>query len=237
MDTAAISGIKKTAKACAYVREQLAKWIRPGVTTLEIDSQAVNFIKETGAVSAVLGRNNFPGHICICLNEEVAHYSGGNRLVNEGDLVKIDVSLRYEGWVADCAETIYLGSDERLRSLVEANKSAIIETAQCLCPGLPLRDISAVIDSQKGSFYFFDELTGHGTGPSLHCQPILPSFRDDSLSGKTKTGQILAIEAVYGLVASELQFVDNLRINSNGLNCHHEETIMITANGCNILTR
>ena len=123
MNPASISGIKKAAEACSKVRSSLLDWISPGMTTSEIDSMSVDLIRQTGAVSAVFGRNGFPGHICICINTEVAHYYGRDDLIiKEDDLVKIDVSLRKESWVADCGATFYAGSDGRLQRLIELCK-------------------------------------------------------------------------------------------------------------------
>ena len=231
MDPAAISGIKKTAKACDFVRRELLEWIQPGQTTYQIDQKAIELIRKTGAISAVLGRNNFSGHICICTNNQVAHFSGSNNIISEDDLIKIDISLRMGEWVADCGASIYFGKNESINRLIQTNRQAVIETASSLCSGLPLADIIAVIDDQKDNFHYYDELTCHGTGPKLHSSPEITKHSKEKL----RAGQILAIEAVFAERETSLEFKE-LEISSTSLNAHHEETVLITGNGSEILT-
>ena len=232
MDPASISGIKNAARACSDVRRGLLEWVKPGISTADIDRKAVELIKETGAVSAVYGREGFPGHICICLNSQVAHFHGREDVyISTDDLIKIDVSLRLESWVADCGASLYLGDDSSVSALTDANRQAVVETAQSLCPGLPVSDIPDVIDCMKESYYYYRELTGHGTGSELHTSPLITAGSKEKL----RAGQIIALEAVFAAVPGRLEY-NGLEISSDSLNAHHEETVLITANGSEILT-
>jgi methionyl aminopeptidase len=236
MDPVAISGIKKTAQACDFVRRELLEWIQPGMTTIEVDMHATHLIRETECISAVHGRQGFKGQICICLNNQIAHYAGQEIIIAQDDIIKLDISLRHQSWVADCGASTYFGQSTIIRELIEANKKAVRETAINLCPGLPEYDIAEVINCQRGDFHYIGELTGHGVGRSLHEEPRLPALNQKKGNDKIKAGQILAIEAVFAIKECTPVFPDKLKITTTELNAHHEETVLITANGSKILT-
>ena len=226
----------------ARVLERLAAMIRPGISTGEVDRAAADFIAEEGCLSAFLGYKDFPGHICISVNEEVVHGIGGNRRIQYSDVVKLDVGVIKDGWVGDTAKTVAVGAVRpdwsRLLTVTESVLERVIPMAT---PGRRLGDLCAFIEDEvvANGYNVVREFVGHGVGRRLHEEPQVPNFGRPGTGPKLKPGMTIAIEPMVNLgTASVKTLADGWTVvTADGKpSAHFEHTILITKGQPEILT-
>lgn len=234
--------MRRAGETASWILQKLATEVRPGVTTQEIDRIAQQLMDETGCKSAFLGYRNFPGHICISVNEEVVHGIGGPRKIQFGDIVKIDVGIIKEGWVGDNATTIPVGSiNADTQDLLRATEDALYLAIDCARHGEMLGTLCHSIEQHvvaKG-YSVVREFVGHGVGRRLHEPPQIPNWGKKGEKPRLKEGMILAIEPMVN------QGTPRVKVNEDGwtvvtmdrkLSAHFEHTVLITKGEPEILT-
>jgi methionyl aminopeptidase len=241
-DRTEIEAIRASAQLVARTLEKLAKEVRPGVTTAELDRSAEAFIREHGAKPAFKGYRGFPASICPSVNEEVVHAIPGPRRLIEGDLIGIDVGVEMDGYFGDAAFTFPVGevSDEAKRLLQVTREALMLGIAQAKA-GRRIGDISHAIQSHAESqgFSVVRELLGHGIGRAMHEEPQVPNFGPPDRGPKLMAGQVLAIEPMVNIGRPEVAtLADGWTVvtKDGSLSAHFEHTVAVGTDGPEILS-
>lgn len=193
-----LQSFKKIGKIVALIRNEMKEKTVPGITTKELDELAGQLFSEHGAISAPKSEYDFPGYTCISVNDEVAHGIPGNRVIQEGDLVNIDVSGSLDGYFADTGISFVVGnSDPKLTKLCEATELVFQKGLEKAKAGTKQNQIGKAVmnEAKRNGFTVIKNLTGHGIGRSLHEAPdhILNYF-DPLDNALLKEGAVIAFE-------------------------------------------
>jgi len=240
-----IVSIRAAAQAAAQVLARTCEAVHPGLSTKDIDDLAGSFINETGGKSASLGYHGFPGQICISLNDEVVHGIGSpHRIIEEGDVVSLDVCVRYGGYVGDNARTVFAGSTapSMVAQLLTVTEQALQAGIAAACPGNCINDISSAVEqvATTAGFGVVRDLVGHGCGKNMHEAPEVPNCRQPGKSPALHPGMVICIEPMINAGTWRV-VVDNydhwtVRSADHSLSAHFEHQILITDNQAEILT-
>lgn len=235
--------MRPAGKVAGKVLEEVAAFIRPGVTTKEIDAFAGACIKRHGAKSAFLGYRKYPCQICISVNEEVVHGLAGNRRVEFGDIVSLDVGVVVNGFVGDTARTVAVGGcGVAAQRLMDVTQQALGEGIAQAVPGNRVLDISRAIQRyvEANGCSVVREFVGHGVGRSLHEEPQIPNFDEGKKSSpKLKPGMTLAIEPMVNAGAANVKILKDgwtVVTQDGSLSAHFEHTVLVTEGEPEILT-
>ncbi len=239
-----IDGLRLSGSVAAEVLAKAAALVRPGISTLEIDQAAAQFMADLGARSAFLGYRNFPGHICISLNAEVVHGIGrANRFISNGDVVKIDVGIIKDGWVGDNATTVPVGAVRpEVYQLLRVTEESLLNAITYAKPGSMLRDLCASVEKLVTRFGYsvVRNFVGHGVGRKLHEKPEVPNYYHKDVKTRLQPGMVLAIEPMVNLGVGEVNILssDNwTAVTADGkASAHFEHMIMVTEGEPEILT-
>jgi len=237
-----ISKMRNAGHVAATVLDMVARAVKPGKTTGQLNEIAVSELKKTDAKASFLGYRGFPALICISLNSEVVHGIPGKRIICEGDIVSLDFGAYLDGFHGDCAITVAVGSvSEEARKLIDSAEGALREGISAAIPGKRLGSVSAAIQNYAESrgFSVVKEYVGHGIGRDLHEDPQVPNFGIEGEGPVLKKGMTLALEPMLNAgtwrtaVAGDKWTV----VTADGeLSAHFEHTIVIQDNGAEILT-
>jgi methionyl aminopeptidase len=186
--------------ACAVagmVLDEIAAFIRPGLTTRQVDEFAAGRIAAHGAKSAFLGYRKYPCQTCLSVNDEVVHGLATNRELNFGDIVSVDVGVFYKGFVGDTARTVAVGGCGVLaQRLMDVTERALYEGIAAAVPGNRVTDISRTVQNyvEGNGFSVVREFVGHGVGRAMHEEPQVPNFVDRKMNDRLRPGMTIAIE-------------------------------------------
>ncbi|MDQ3623059.1 MAG: type I methionyl aminopeptidase [Verrucomicrobiota bacterium] len=237
-----VEKMRAACRAASVVLDRISALVRPGVTTGEIDEAAADFMAEEHCRSAFLGYRNFPGQICISVNEEVVHGIGGTRRIQYGDIVKIDCGVLKEGWVGDTANTVAVGIiAENIQRLLRVTEEALDLAIRYAQSGRRLGDLCAAIEEKvvTNGYSVVREFVGHGVGRKLHEEPQVPNYGRRGTGPKLKPGMTLAIEPMVNMGTSAVRVLrDNWTVvTADGRpSAHFEHTVLITRGEPEILT-
>ncbi len=228
-----------TAEALALAGEM----IRPGISTKEIDTKIHRYIEKCGAVPSFLGYGGFPASACISLNDEVIHgIPSKNRILNEGDIVKIDVGARYRGYNGDSARTYPVGkvSDEALR-LISVTEKSFYEAFKVSIPGIRVGDLVFAVENFviSNGFSVVKDYVGHGVGAQLHEEPEIPNYGRQGRGARLYSGMTLAVEPMVNAGGYEVKVLGDkwtVVTRDGSLSAHYENSILITDGEPIILT-
>jgi methionyl aminopeptidase len=215
---------------------------RAGVTTAQLDEAAERFIRSQGAEPAFKGYRGFPGSICASPNSMVVHGIPGPYELERGDILSIDVGVVYDGWVADAAVTLPIGSITPIASrLLKVTKEALFEAVGACRPGNRLGDVSHAVQNhvEAHGFSVIRSLVGHGIGRDMHEDPQIPNFGKPESGPELEEGMVLAVEPMVNAGAHPIRMAsDNWSVYSQdgSLAAHFEHTVAVTAEGPRILT-
>lgn len=231
--------------ACAVasaVLDEVSAFVRPGLTTREIDLFAAGRIKHYGAKSAFLGYRKYPCHICLSVNEQVVHGLASDRRVEFGDLISVDIGVIYHGFIGDTARTVAVGGcSVAAQRLMEVTERALHEGMAQAAPGKRVVDISRAIQYyvESNGFSVVREFVGHGVGRSMHEEPQIPNYVDGKSSPRLRAGMTLAIEPMVNAGGPEVQMLKDgwtVVTRDGQLSAHFEHTVLITESAPEILT-
>lgn len=241
-----IEKMRQSCRTASEILDRVSELVRPGVTTKEIDDAAADFMNDAKVKSAFLGyrlgHRVFPGNICISLNDEVVHGIGGQRRIQYGDIVKLDIGVIQEGWVGDTAQTIPVGVvDERTDQLLRVTEKALERAINVADEGVRLGDICAEIETEASQNHFsvVREFVGHGVGRKLHEEPQIPNYGRRGSGPKLKAGMTLAIEPMINIGGPDVRLLEDgwtVRTADGTRSAHFEHTVLITKDGPEILT-
>ena len=241
---AEVDGLRVSGGVAAKVLEQAVALVRPGISTLEIDQAAAQFMADLGSRSAFLNYHGFPGHICISLNHEVVHGIGrANRIIANGDIVKIDVGVIKDGWVGDNATTVPVGAvSPAIHQLLRVTEESLLHAITFARAGGMLRDLCGSVEQlvTRYGYAVVRNFVGHGVGRKLHEKPEVPNFFHKEIRTRLEPGMVLAIEPMVNLGTGEVNILktDNwTAITADGKpSAHFEHMIIVTDGEPEILT-
>jgi methionyl aminopeptidase len=227
----------------ATVLEEVAAFIRPGLTTREVDDFAAGRIKSYGAKSAFLGYRKYPCCICISVNEHVVHGLAGPRRLEFGDIVSLDLGVVHNGYVGDTAKTVAVGGcDVRAQRLMDVTEQALAEGIAQALPGNRVVDISRAVQTyvESNGFSVVREFVGHGVGRTMHEEPQVPNFVEAGRqTPKLRPGMTIAIEPMVNAGTPQVIVLKDgwtVATKDGQLSAHFEHTILITEGEPEILT-
>ncbi len=217
---------------------------KPGVSTEELASIADAEMKSFGVIPAFLGYKGFPSVICTSLNSEVVHgIPNQQKILKNGDILKLDIGIKRNGFFADMAETIYIGEifSPEIKHLVDTTKRALEAGITNAHAGNTLGKISQSIQKciESSSLSVIQRYVGHGIGKELHEKPPVPNFGSDKSGPILKSGMVIAIEPIACLGKPEVFVLEDgwtSVTNDGSLSAHFEHTVAITDDGPKILT-
>jgi methionyl aminopeptidase len=222
---------------------EVRKAIRPGITTLELDRIAEEYIKGCGAIPAFKGYNGFAGNICASVNEEVVHGIPGLRKLKNGDNVSIDIGAVINGYNGDAAITVPVGEiDAEVQQLLDVTEQSLYKGIEQAVLGNRLGDISHAVQKHSESYGYgvVRDFVGHGIGRNMHEDPQIPNYGIPGRGPRLKTGMTLAIEPMINMGTYEVRTLDDgwTVVTADGKrSAHFEHTIVITPDGPEILTK
>lgn len=238
-----IALMREAGKITAGALELAATLVKPGVSLVHINSEIHRFITSHGATPSFLHYNGFPASACISVNDEVIHGIPGKRLLTEGDIVKVDVGACYKGYHGDAARTLFCGEvSEDAKRLERITRESFFAGIKYADPSHRLGDISHAIQEhvENAGFSVVKEFVGHGVGAHLHEDPEVPNYGRAGRGTRLYEGMTLAIEPMVNFGTAEVSVLDNdwtVVTDDGALSAHYENSILITENGPEILTK
>jgi methionyl aminopeptidase len=237
-----IRTIGECCRIVALVLSSVERWLRPGVTSGELEERIEALIERENGKAAFRGWHGFPGAVCISFNEEVVHGIPSDRTIADGDVVSIDVGVKKDGYFGDGARTFAVGSvsPEVLR-LLAVTEAALMDGIGQARVGNRLSDISHAVQRcvERAGFSVVEKLTGHGIGTELWEDPPIPNFGPPGRGPKLKAGMVLAIEPMVNAGGPEVETLPDgwTCVTRDGSHsAHFEHTVVITENGPRVLT-
>ena len=239
-----IERLRVSNRIVANALAQVVKAVKPGVSTDELDRLAEDLIHEAGAIPAFKGYRGYPRTLCTSINEEVVHgIPSPDRKLQEGDILSIDVGVRYEGYYGDTAVTIGVGQiSPEARQVMEVTQEALHRGIGCARASNRLFDISSAVQrcAEGAGFSVVRQFVGHGIGASLHEEPQVPNFGKPGQGPRLSAGMVLAIEPMVNRGGSDVRLLSDkwTAVTADGsLSAHFEHTILVAEDGAEILSR
>lgn len=237
-----LESMREAGRVVARTFERLIEAVVPGVRTRDLDRLAQRTIKSYGARPSFLGYMEYPAAVCVSINEEVVHGIPGDRVIEDGDLISMDLGAIVEGFHGDSAVTVIAGSGAPgAKALLDATRTALARGIEIAWPGNRIGDISAAIEGaiEPLGYGVVREYVGHGIGRNLHEPPPVPNFGPPGQGPLLKVGMTLAIEPMVNLGGWKTRALDDgwTVVTADGTpSAHFEHTIAITEEGPVILT-
>ncbi len=241
--------LREGGKRLAEILAKVAKAVKPGVTTLELDALAQELIAKKGDTPSFLDYTPegvgtpYPAALCVSVNEEVVHGIPSNRVIKEGDVVTVDLGLNHKGLYTDHATTIVVGkANKEIKNLIEGTKKAIAAGIKAAKPKATTGDIGAAIEKvlREHKLGVVKVLAGHGVGHAVHEEPFVPNYGTPGTGVSLAPGMVIAIEPMATLgsgrvrvLADEYTYIASDRKTA----AHFEHTVLITEKGNEVLTK
>ena len=235
--------MREAGRLLEIVHDEMAKIIRPGISTMEINECGDKTIRRLGCTPNFLNYGGFPASICVSVNEEVVHgIPRRDHILKEGDIVSLDAGLIYKGYHSDAARTHAVGKvSPEVQKLMDVTKQSFFEGMKKAVAGKHLHDIGAAIGTYAESFGYgvVRDLVGHGIGTHLHEDPEIPNFKQFRRGIKLRPGMTLAVEPMINMGTPEVVWMDDewtVVTEDMSLSAHYENTILITEGRPEILS-
>ena len=239
---AEVREMEAPAEIVAGAHRKVREIVKAGMTTQEIDRVVEAYIREHGGTPAFKGYRGFPASVCASVNEQVVHGIPGDRVLNEGDIIGVDIGVKSGGFYSDSAQTLAVGriSPEAER-LLAVTRSALYAGIAQVRPGNRVGDVSWAVQSfvENAGFSVVRSLVGHGIGRSMHEDPQVPNFGKPGQGPELKPGMAIAIEPMVNAGGWEVDQLDDgwTVVTSDGSwSAHFEHTVAVTEDGAVILT-
>ena len=239
---AEIELMRKSGKILAETLALIEKEIKPGISTYELNKIAHNYIKSRGATPSCLNYEGYPASICTSVDDAVVHgIPSRNQILRDGQIVGVDICVTYRGYVTDAARTFIVGdASQEVIDLVKTTEECFFRAIEGLKDGSRVGDIGYRVQSlaESRGYSVVRDLTGHGVGRSLHEDPSIPNYGRMGLGAKLVAGMTVAIEPMINLGGSRVVFngMWDIKTADGKPSAHYENTVLITADGVEILT-
>lgn len=222
---------------------ELAKHVAPGVTTLQLDKIAEEFIRDNGATPAFLGYGGFPNSICASVNEHVVHGIPSSKVIlRDGDIISIDCGTHINGFTGDSAYTFCVGEvSPEVRHLLKTTKESLYKGIEAAVDGKRVGDIANAIQTycETRNYSVVRELVGHGCGRNMHEEPEVPNYGRRGCGPLLRSGMCICIEPMINLVSKNVVFENDgwtVRTKDRKPSAHFEHCIAIRPDGPDILS-
>ncbi|MCX7696839.1 MAG: type I methionyl aminopeptidase [Bacteroidales bacterium] len=228
-----IQKIKESSLLVGKTLGEIAKLIRPGITTAQLDKIAEEFIFSHGAMPAFKGYRGYPATLCVSINDEVVHGIPSDRVIQEGDIVSVDCGVYFKGYFGDYAYTFIVGDiDEKARDLVRVTYEALQLGIREAIAGNHLGDIGNAIQThvEKHGFSVVRDLVGHGIGKNLHEKPEVPNYGKKHKGMKLMTNMVLCIEPMINMGTYEVYVASDgwtIKTKDRKPSAHFEHMVVV----------
>ena len=235
--------MKEAGRLVGETHKYLKQFIKEGITTIELDKLAEDFIRKNGGIPTEKGYEGYPASICASVNDEVVHGIPGKRKLKNGDIITIDMVISYKGYQADSAWTYAVGEiSKEKKYLMEHTEKALYEGLKQVKPGNRLGDVSHAIQeyAESHNLSVVRELSGHGIGTEMHEDPDIPNYGKKGTGILLKKGMTLAIEPMLNLGKRDIAILNDdwTIVTLDGSDsAHYEHTVVVTSDGCEIITK
>lgn len=235
--------MREAGRIVALCHLKISEFIKPGVTTLEIDALIESIILENGGTLTIKGYQGFPACVCTSVNEEVVHGIPNKRKLVDGDIISVDIVASYKGYVGDSAWTYPVGNvSEEAERLLKETQNALWVGLDKVKAGIHLSDVSHAIEThaQLHKLGIVREFAGHGLGTDLHEEPEILNYGKPGKGPLLKPGMVLAIEPMLNLGKDAIKFHNDgwkTTTIDKKYSAHFEHTIVVTESGYDILTK
>lgn len=234
--------MREAGKMVSMTHQYLKNFIKPGITTKELDRLAEEYIRKMGGVPTCKGYEGFPATLCTSVNDTVVHGIPDNYKLKDGDIITIDMVIGYKGYQGDAAWTYAVGeiSDDK-KYLMEHTEKALYEGVKQVKPGNRIGDISNAVEEYANKHYLgvVKELCGHGIGREMHEDPEVPNYGTKGTGPKLREGMVICIEPMLNLGTADIYMLDDewtIKTDDGKPAAHYEHTILVTKDGYEILT-
>ncbi|HVZ81641.1 MAG TPA: type I methionyl aminopeptidase [bacterium] len=235
--------MRVSGKVVADALVELGKRVKPGVTTRELDQFAFDFFKRHDCVPAFLGYHGYPATICASINSEVVHGIPGDRVLQEGDIVGVDIGAFYKGYCGDSARTFPVGKvDPEVTRLLQVTWESLERGIRQCQVGNRISDIGAAIQDyvEKQGFSVVKDYVGHGIGQAMHEEPQVPNYGKPHQGPRLVEGMCLALEPMVNMGGEAVKVLGDgwTVVTKDGkFSAHFEDTVAVRSQGPEILTR
>lgn len=235
--------MRKAGEIVGNTHQYLQQFIKPGITTKEIDTLANDFILKSDAKPSFKNLYGFPGTICISINEEVVHGIPSNRKLKNGDIVTLDIGACYKGYHGDSAWTYPVGKvTPEVANLLKQTEEALFNGLSVIKEGIRVGDIGFAVSETANKYQLgvVKELVGHGIGSEVHEDPDVPNYGRKGTGPILKEGMVIAVEPMLNLGSSEIYMLEDdwTIVTADDLpSAHFEHTVLVLKNGYEILTK
>jgi methionyl aminopeptidase len=237
-----LEAMRPACRVAAQVLEEVAAFIRPGLTLKALDEYAGSRIRAHGARSAFLGYRKYPCQVCISVNDQVVHGLAGPRELKFGDIVSLDVGVSYNGYIGDNATTVAVGGcGVDAQRLMDVTEQALYEGISRAVAGNRVVDISRAVQNyvEGNGYSVVREFVGHGVGRTMHEEPQVPNFVEGKSSPRLRPGMTIAIEPMVNAGLPGVKILNDgwtVVTQDGSLSAHFEHTVLITEGEPEILT-
>lgn len=240
-----VEEIEKLARVNALVAQVLAELMRvvePGVSTLDLDQLAERRLRDAGALPAFKGYHGYPATICASVNDQVVHGIPNARPLKSGDIVSVDMGAKLDGFFGDSAVTVPVGAvSAEAQRLLQVTSASLDRALAAVKPGNRVQDIGAAVQQyvEAHGFSVVREFVGHGIGTALHEEPQIPNYGTPGRGARLAEGMTLAIEPMVNAGKPAVKVLSDgwTAVTKDGsLSAHFEHTVVVTAEGCRVLT-
>jgi len=235
--------MRKAGEIVGLTHNYLKQFLKPGITTLEIDKLANDFILKQNATPSFKNLYGFPGTICISINEEVVHGIPSNRKLKDGDIITLDIGACYKGYHGDSAWTYPVGNvNPEILEFLKQTEESLFKGLEVIKAGARVGDIGYAVSevAKKYNLGVVKELVGHGIGSEVHEDPDVPNYGKKGTGPILKEGMVIAVEPMLNLGTEEIYMLDDdwTIVTADDLpSAHFEHTVLVTKDGYEILTK
>jgi methionyl aminopeptidase len=239
---AEIEKLRRVNQLVARILAELRAMVAPGVTTQAIDELAERRVREAGAEPAFKGYHGYPATVCASINEQVVHGIPSKRALAEGDILSIDMGAKLDGFYGDCAVTVPVGRvTAEAEELLRVTEEALFHGIGAVRPGARVSDIGAAVQRhvEARGYSVVREFVGHGIGTSLHEEPQVANYGPGGRGPRLAEGMVLAIEPMVNAGKAAVKVLEDgwtAVTRDSSLSAHFEHTVVVTRDGCEILT-
>lgn len=240
-----ITAMRAGGRILAQILAELKTYTKPGMNELDIDKWVADKILAAGAEIAYHERSvNFPGAICISVNDELIHGAPEDNILQDGDKVSYDLTIKYQGYYTDSAFTMIVGQAKNpaLKHLISCNENAMMAGIAAVRAGVKLGDVGYAIEQvlEQGKLGIIRNYVGHGIGNKMHMSPDVPNYGRRGHGEKLRAGDTICIEPMSSLGKPDNYITADgwtISLKDGSIGAHCEHTILVTEDGCEILTQ
>ena len=234
--------MRRAGEIAADCLDFITDFVKPGISTLELDNLCHEFQVSKGAIPAPLNYKGFPKSICTSVNHVVCHGIPGDKILTKGDIINIDVTPKYEGWHGDTSRMFYVGDVKlKAKKLVETTYEAMMRGIEIIKPGVTTGDIGHVIQTfaEKKNYSVVRDFCGHGLGEVFHDQPSILHFGNPGEGVKLREGMFFTVEPMINIGSYKVKVLSDgwtTVTSDKSLSAQFEHSVAVTSDGYEIFT-